>query len=119
MFRILIATLAAVSLAGIGTADAAAKKKKARHVAPAPAIAAPAYPYYARTPGPVWASPNECYHRRRLRTVLALRGGQEQLLVQQLAQHGGVAEIELLGGGEQRDRAPLHRLAQLVQRLTL
>jgi hypothetical protein len=61
MYRILIATLAAVSLAGIGTADAAAKKKKVRHVAPAPAIAAPAYPYYARTPGPVWAMPNECY----------------------------------------------------------
>ena len=36
MYRILIATLAALSLAGIGTADAAAKKKKARHVAPAP-----------------------------------------------------------------------------------
>jgi len=59
MYRILIATLAAVSLAGIGTADAAAKKKKVRYVAPA--ITAPAYPYYARTPGPIWAMPNECY----------------------------------------------------------
>ena len=38
MFRILIATLAAVSLAGIGTADAAAKKKSTRYVAPARAI---------------------------------------------------------------------------------
>ena len=45
MFRILIATLAAVSLAGIGTADAAAKKKSTRYVAPAPAITAPVYPY--------------------------------------------------------------------------
>ncbi len=45
MFRILITTLAAVSLAGIGTADAAAKKKKVRYVAPAPAMTAPAYPY--------------------------------------------------------------------------
>jgi hypothetical protein len=61
MFRILIATLAAVSLAGIGTADAAAKKKSTRYVAPARAITAPVYPSYARTPGPVWASPNECF----------------------------------------------------------
>ena len=61
MFRILITTLAALSLAGIGTADAAARKKKVRHVAPAPAITAPVYPYSARTPGPLWARPSECY----------------------------------------------------------
>ena len=59
MLRILIAALAAVSLAGIGTADAAAKKKKVRHVAPA--VAAPVYPYYAQKPGPAWASPGECF----------------------------------------------------------
>jgi hypothetical protein len=59
MFRILIAALAAVSLAGIGTADAAAKKKKVRHAAPAPAMTV--NPYSARTPGPIWANPNECY----------------------------------------------------------
>lgn len=61
MFRILIATLAVLSLASIGTADAAAKKKKVRQVAPAPAVTTPVYPYYVGTPRPVWASPNECY----------------------------------------------------------
>jgi hypothetical protein len=61
MFRNLIAALVAVSLVGIGTADAATKKKRTRYIPPAPAIAAPAYPYYARTPGPIWAMPNECY----------------------------------------------------------
>ena len=61
MFRLLIAALAAFLLAGIGTADAATKKKKTRYVAPAPVITAPAYPYYARTPGPPWAGPGECF----------------------------------------------------------
>ena len=61
MFRILITALALVSLAGIGTADAAAKKKKMRHAAPTPAITAPVYPPYRGTPGPIWANPNECY----------------------------------------------------------
>jgi len=61
MFRILIAALAGLSLVGIGTADAAAKQKKVRHLAPAPVISAPAYPYFARTPGPPWAAPGECY----------------------------------------------------------
>jgi hypothetical protein len=60
MTRILIAVIAALSL-GICGADAASKKKKVRHVAPAPAMSAPVPPYYARTPGPPWANPNECY----------------------------------------------------------
>jgi hypothetical protein len=61
MVRILITAIVAFSLAGAGTADAAAKKKKTREVAPAPTITAPVYPPYARTPGPLWANPNECY----------------------------------------------------------
>ncbi|MEJ0076180.1 MAG: hypothetical protein WDO17_12150 [Alphaproteobacteria bacterium] len=61
MLKILIAILAALSLAVISGTAAAATKKKVRHAAPAPAISAPGYPYSARTPGPVWASPNECY----------------------------------------------------------
>ena len=61
MFRTLIAALAALSLAGISTADAAAKKKSKRYAAPAPAVTAPVYPYFARTRGPVWANPNECF----------------------------------------------------------
>jgi hypothetical protein len=57
MTRILIAVIAALSL-GIGGADAATKKKKARHIAPAPPVTAPAN---LRTPGPPWRGPGECY----------------------------------------------------------
>ena len=60
MLRIPIVTLAALSLAGIGIADAATKKK-VNHAQPAPTVAAPVYPYSARTPGPIWANPNECF----------------------------------------------------------
>jgi hypothetical protein len=61
MFRILIASLAVLSLACAGTADAATKKKVTHHVAAAPAIAAPGHPNYAATRGPLWANPNECF----------------------------------------------------------
>jgi len=61
MFRIFIAGLALLSLAWVGTADAATKKKKTHHAAPAPEMAAPVYRYHGRTSGPPWASPNECY----------------------------------------------------------
>src|ERR1051325_4000258 len=40
-------------------------------------------------------------------------------LGQQLAQHRCVAQLELFGGGQQRDRAPLNGVAQLVERLAL
>ena len=61
MFRIPVAAVAMLSLLRVGTADAATKKKRMHHAAPAPATPAPVSPYYARTPGPVWANPNECY----------------------------------------------------------
>jgi hypothetical protein len=61
MVRILIATITVTSLACVGGADAASKKKKVRHTIPAPTMSAPVSPYYARTPGPPWANPNECY----------------------------------------------------------
>jgi hypothetical protein len=60
MFRILVAGLAALSLTCVGTADAATKKR-VYHAAPPPAATVPAYSYSARTPGPAWANPNECY----------------------------------------------------------
>jgi hypothetical protein len=60
MFRIGIAAIAAVSVVSLATADAATRKK-VRHAAPAPVMSAPAYPYFARTPGPPWAAPGECY----------------------------------------------------------
>jgi len=61
MLRIFIAGLAVLSLACVSTADAAAKKKRTRYVAPTPAITAPLYPSYAGTRGPIWANPNECF----------------------------------------------------------
>ena len=61
MFRILVAGLAALSLTCAGTADAATKKKRMHHAAPSLATAVPVSPHYARTPGPVWAAPNECF----------------------------------------------------------
>jgi hypothetical protein len=68
MLRILAGALAVLSIASVGTADAATKHKKktAGHAQPAPAMAAPAMaapevPSYARRPGPIGAGPNECY----------------------------------------------------------
>ena len=62
--KILLAAVAALSLAGIGAADAASKHKhhKTRTMVHQPAgLAAPVAPYFTRTPGPPWASPAECY----------------------------------------------------------
>ena len=62
MLRVFVAGLTVLSLACISTADAATKKKRAHHYPPAPTVvAAPGVPYFARTPGPVWASPYECF----------------------------------------------------------
>jgi hypothetical protein len=60
MLRFLIATVAALSLAGIGPVGAAAKKK-ARQAPPAVTNPTPAYPNFAPTPRPPWAGPGECY----------------------------------------------------------
>jgi hypothetical protein len=61
MFRILITGLTVLSLACLSTADAATKKKRTHHAAPAPAVTTPGYPNYVGTRGPVWASPYECF----------------------------------------------------------
>lgn len=61
MFRIIIAAVAAFSLAGLDAADAASKRKRQKVRHPAPIAAVPATPYGVRTPGPVWAQPWECY----------------------------------------------------------
>ncbi len=64
MLKTLIGGLAILSLACIGPADAATKKKK-QHVEPAPIaaplVAAPEHPAYAGTHRPNWANPNECF----------------------------------------------------------
>jgi len=64
MVRTLIAGLAVVSLACVGTADAATKKKKHQaEPAPltAPMVAAPEQPGHAGTHRPLWANPGECF----------------------------------------------------------
>lgn len=73
MTRILIIAIAALSV-GIGTADAATKKRKVRHVAPAPAISAPAN---LRKPGPSWAGPNDCYTEEGYGRYLLCGGGMD------------------------------------------
>jgi hypothetical protein len=73
MTRILIAIIAAMSV-GIGASDAATKKKRARHVAPAPAISAPAN---LRMHGPPWAGPNDCYTDEGYGRYLLCGGGMD------------------------------------------
>jgi len=73
MTRIQIAIIAALSV-GIGAADAATKKKKARQAAPSPAISAPAN---LRTPGPPWAGPNDCYTDEGYGRYLRCGGGMD------------------------------------------
>ena len=64
MLKIILAAAVAVSFASLDVADAATKKKKQKVRATAPAnyvVPANLYPYYARTPGPPWAAPGECF----------------------------------------------------------
>jgi len=58
MLKFVVAASLFFSLGAPIPADAASKKKL-RH--PAPAISGVTTPYYARTRGPAWASPRECY----------------------------------------------------------
>jgi hypothetical protein len=61
--KILLAAVAALSLAGMGAADATSKHKRHHRVmVHQPAhLAAPVAPYVTQTPGPPWAGPGECY----------------------------------------------------------
>jgi hypothetical protein len=60
--KILLAAVAALSLTGMGAADAASKHKRHKMMAHQPVrLTAPAAPYFTRTPGPPWAGPAECY----------------------------------------------------------
>lgn len=59
MLRVALAVLAILSVANLNGADAASKRKKPK-VRPAP-IGTLQAPASARTPGPSWAGPNECY----------------------------------------------------------
>ena len=79
MFRMIIAAVTAFSIASIGTADAASKRKahKLRHYAPI--AAAPAAPVGARTPGPPWArSPYDCFTDEGYGRYLPCSSGRDQ-----------------------------------------
>ena len=58
---VLIAVMAALSFAATGAADAKAKHKRHRAHYGTPYSYVPVLPYTARTPGPPWAAPWECY----------------------------------------------------------
>jgi hypothetical protein len=57
----LIAALAALSFVAVGAADAAAKHKRHNVHRAGPYAYVPATPSVARTPGPPWAQPWECF----------------------------------------------------------
>ena len=59
MLRVMLTVLAVLSIASLDAAEAASKRKKPK-VRPAP-IGALQAPTMARTPGPPWAGPGECY----------------------------------------------------------
>jgi hypothetical protein len=60
--KTLVTAATALSLLGIGAADAASKHKRHRVIVHHPArLTAPVAPYVTRTPGPPWAGPAECY----------------------------------------------------------
>jgi hypothetical protein len=59
--RILITAVTALSFVAVSAADAATKRKRQKVRAYPPVITAPAKPAIARTPGPSWAGPNDCF----------------------------------------------------------
>jgi hypothetical protein len=61
MLRVTLTILAVLSIASLDAAEAASKRKKHKVKAVPPTLSAPAYPTTARTPGPPWAGPGECY----------------------------------------------------------
>ena len=61
MLKVMLAVLTILSIASLDAAGAAGKRKKHKVKAIPPTLNAPAYPTTARTPGPPWAGPGECY----------------------------------------------------------
>ena len=60
-YRTLIAALTALSFVAIGATEAAAKHKRYKVYRGGAYAHVRVLPYYARTPGPPWAQPWECY----------------------------------------------------------
>lgn len=77
MFRILLAAVAALSLASLDTADAAGKRKRQKVRAHPPAVTAPMKPAVTRRPGPSWAGPNDCYTDEGYGRYLLCGGGMD------------------------------------------
>jgi len=61
MFRKMFTLLVILSVVGIDAAGAANKRKRDKPRAIPPTLNEPARPALARTPGPPWAGPGECY----------------------------------------------------------
>jgi hypothetical protein len=61
MLRIVLAAVAAFTLADLDTADAAGKRKRQKIRTHPPAVTAPMKSSVTRRPGPSWAGPNDCY----------------------------------------------------------
>ena len=59
--RSLIVAVTALSFIAIGTAEAASKHKRYKVRYGAAYAYVPVSPYFARTPGPPWALPWECF----------------------------------------------------------
>ncbi len=59
--KTLIAAVAAFSFVAVGAADAASKHKRKHHRHGGAYAYVPVSPYGARTPGPPWTQPWECF----------------------------------------------------------
>ncbi|MEJ0076181.1 MAG: hypothetical protein WDO17_12155 [Alphaproteobacteria bacterium] len=77
MLKIVVAAVVAVSFASVDVADAATKKKGRKARAAAPIGYVPAAPLTARTPGPPWAGPNDCYTDEGYGRYLRCGGGMD------------------------------------------
>lgn len=75
-WKILIGAVVALSLAATSAADAASKRKRQKVRAHPPTVTMPAKPV-ARTPGPSWAGPNECYTDEGYGRYLACGAGMD------------------------------------------
>lgn len=77
MLKIIVSVAVAVSFASLDVATAATKKKPHKARPPAPIGYMPAAPAAARTPGPAWAGPNDCYTDEGYGRYLRCGGGMD------------------------------------------
>jgi len=77
MLKIIVAAAVAISFTSIDVANAATKKKRHKVQHPAPISYVPAAPSTQRTPGPAWASPNDCFTDEGYGRYLRCGGGMD------------------------------------------